>query len=273
MPSAAPSLRMLRALVQPARYTMKACNTSIVFALFVLFAGCASTPAKTFYPAGAYANWRFDPKANPADVQVLRSLPESGFGVLGELALGGGPKNSFQEMLDIAQKEAAARGADFIVLTNQQVQTQQVAVPGFATTQQTSNAVVSANGQTAFGTANSQGTGFAVGPSVRTVQTGTMNFVVGKYPRVWLGLLMEKNRADRKAVIADFSWDSPAPKAGMRAGDELVAVDGRDVRDPEGAKALYFTAKAGDVVSVVIRRAGEQKELSMPYIDRFARGN
>ena len=118
-----------------------------------------------------------------------------------------------------------------------------------------------------------QGTGFAVGPSVKTVQTGSMSFLIGKYPKVWLGLIMEKNRADRKAVISDFSWDSPAPKSGLKTGDELVAVDGRDIRDPEGAKAIYFTAKAGDTVSVVIRRQGEQKELSMQYIDRFAKRN
>lgn len=244
------------------------CGTACLLVSLVV-AGCATTPAKTFYPSGAYASWRFEPRPNASDVQVLRTLPESGFGILGELALGGGLKNSFQEMLDMAQKEAAARGADFIVLTNQQVQSQQVVVPGFATAQQTSNAVVSVNGSTGFGTANSQGTGFAVGPSVKTVQTGSMSFLIGKYPKVWLGLITEKNRADRKAVISEFSWDSPAPKAGLQVGDELVAVDGRDIRDPEGAKALYFTAKAGDVVSVVIRRQGEQKEFSMPYIDRF----
>jgi hypothetical protein len=236
----------------------------------VVLASCATAPAKTFYPSGAYASWRFEPRPNPIDIQVLRTMPESGFGILGELVLGGGPKNSFQEMLDMAQKEAAVRGADFIVLINQQVQSQQVTVPGFATAQQTSNAVVSVSGSTGFGTANSQSTGFAVGPSVMTVQTGRMFFLIGKYPKVWLGLITEKNRADQKAIISEFSWDSPAPKSGLQIGDELVAVDGRDIRDPEGAKALFFTAKAGDVVSVVIRRRGEQKEFSMPYIDRFA---
>ena len=100
-----------------------------------------------------------------------------------------------------------------------------------------------------------------------------MSFLIGKYPKVWLGLIMEKNRADRKPVISDFSWDSPAPKSGLKTGDELVAVDGRDIRDPEGVKAVYFTAKAGDTVSVVIRRQGEQKEFSMQYIDRFAKRN
>ena len=123
--------------------------------------------------------------------------------------------------------------------------------------------------RTGFGTANSQGTGYAVGPSVRNVQTGSMSFLIGKYPNVWLGLIMERSRADRKAIISDFSWDSPAPRSGLQSGDELVAVDGRDIRDPESAKALYLSSKAGDVVSVVIRRRGEQKEYSMPYINRF----
>jgi hypothetical protein len=237
----------------------------------LLIAGCITAPASTFYPSGAYGNWRFDPKANAADVQILRSLPESGYGVLGEFALGGGPRNTFQGMLDIAQREAAARGADFIVLTNQQVQNRQVVVPGFSATQQTSNAVVSVNGATGFGTVNSQGTVYAVGPSTRNVQTGTMNFLFGKYPRVWLGLIMERDRTDGKAVISDFSWDSPAPKAGLRIGDQLVAVDGRDIRDPEAGKAVFFTAMPGDIAAVVIRRAGVQEEYSIPYIDRFAK--
>jgi predicted metalloprotease with PDZ domain len=252
---------------------MKNISGPVCLLVSLVVAGCATAPAKTFYPAGAYATWHFDPKASPADVQVLRAVPESGFGILGELALGGGPRNSFQEMLDLAQKEAAARGADFIVLTNQQVQTREETVPGIVTQQQSRNAVLSVNGSTGFGTASSQGTAFAVGPSVRSVQTGSMNFLVGKYPKVWLGLIIEMKRADRKIVISDFSWDSPAPKAGIQVGDELVAVDGRDVRDPESGKNIFFTARAGEIISVVIKRGGELKEFSMPYIDRFSKRN
>ena len=130
--------------------SMKSLPGAVCLLSLLALAGCASMPAKTFYPAGTYASWRFEPKSSAAEVPVLRVLPESGFGILGELAVGGGPNNSFQEMLDIAQREAAARGADFIVLTNQQVQNQQVVVPGFASAQQTSNASVSVTGSTGF---------------------------------------------------------------------------------------------------------------------------
>jgi len=151
------------------------------------------------------------------------------------------------------------------------VQTQQVVVPGVSTQQSSSSAVVNASGANAYGTAQSQSSGVSIGPSVRTVQTGSMNFLLGKYPRVWLGLMFDLERTDGKAILSSFSWDSHAPKAGMKIGDEVLAFDGRDIKDPEGGKPLFYTAKAGEVVTVVVRRAGERLEFQVPYIDRFSK--
>lgn len=244
---------------------------SIVFASLLVLSACASAPTETFYPIGPQVNWHLPPKAGPSDVQVLPTLPVSGFSIMGRLAMAGGPKNSFQEMIDIAQREAATKGADFVILEKQQVQTHQETTPGFASVQSTGSATVNVSKTSGYGSANTQGTGFAVGPSVRNVQTGSMVFLFGTYPKVWLGLIMEPNRSDRKVVIADFAWDSPAPKAALRVGDELLAVGGRDIRDPEASKDLYFTAKAGDKVSVVAKRGEDRLELFVPYVDRFPR--
>src|ERR1700704_6881650 len=180
---------------------MKNLSASVCLLVSLVVAACATTPAKTFYPRGPYTSWNLEPKANPTEVQVLQTLPVSGFGIMGELALAGGPRNSFQEMLDIAQREAAGRGADFIVLARQQVQSKQVMVPGVASVQSSSTAVASVNRSSGVGAVQSQGSGYAVGPSIQEVQTGSMNFLLGKYPRVWLGMIFETSRQDQRAVL------------------------------------------------------------------------
>lgn len=248
--------------------SMKTLTASLCLLISLVAAGCASPPSRTYYPIGPSASWNLPPKANPLDIQFLRTLPESGFGFLGQLDLSGG--QSFQAMLDIATKEAAARGADFVFIKSQNVQTSQVQIPASTTVTSSGTAIVAANGAAAVGVAQAQNSAYSVGPSVRDVKTGNMSFLLGKYPKVWLGLVMEKGRPERKGFISGFSWDSPAPAAGVLVGDEVVAIDGREPADPEGIKFLLVTGKPGDAASVVVRRNGEQKVFQMKYISRFS---
>jgi C-terminal processing protease CtpA/Prc len=75
--------------------------------------------------------------------------------------------------------------------------------------------------------------GFTVGPDGKAR--------LATYPRV-------------QRVIAG----SPAEAAGLRVGDELVVVDGRDGKQPP----LFDHARAGTRVLLRIRRGDEEREIS-----------
>ena len=71
--------------------------------------------------------------------------------------------------------------------------------------------------------------------------------------------------AQRLQLYFESVLDAGAPIA--------IAIGGRDVRDPESSRALYYSAKAGDIVTLASRRQVAQKEVSMPYVDRFPKKN
>ncbi|WP_181234245.1 M50 family metallopeptidase [Enhygromyxa salina] len=64
--------------------------------------------------------------------------------------------------------------------------------------------------------------------------------------------------------VSDFRVGSPAAAAGLEVGDEILAVDGVDVRGPDArAQVIELTlARLGETVDVTVEREGE--ELSFP---------
>ncbi|MDX1374580.1 MAG: DegQ family serine endoprotease [Burkholderiales bacterium] len=58
------------------------------------------------------------------------------------------------------------------------------------------------------------------------------------------------------AVIAEVQPDSPAARAGLRAGDVVTAVNGRPVRTASGLRARLGVLPVGETVELVVRRDG-----------------
>ncbi|HET6878893.1 MAG TPA: PDZ domain-containing protein [Pirellulales bacterium] len=76
-----------------------------------------------------------------------------------------------------------------------------------------------------------------------------------------LGLqLNSKSEDDNEQVVVHVFKDSPAEAAGVRDGDELVAVDGHKVASPAEAAALVARHALGEKVAVTLRRDGAEKE-------------
>ena len=81
-----------------------------------------------------------------------------------------------------------------------------------------------------------------------------------KHVPAYLGLILPKTATNRLHVINTYA-DSPAAAAGLKMGDEILEVDGRDVSggklNPAGFDELIASKNAHDPVALRIRR-GEQ---------------
>jgi predicted aspartyl protease len=72
------------------------------------------------------------------------------------------------------------------------------------------------------------------------------------------GLRLLADGADLKAVkVRDVSAGSPAAAAGVRAGDEIVAVDGRPAAEFTLSRLHPLFRRAGEVRRLTLRRGGE----------------
>jgi C-terminal processing protease CtpA/Prc len=68
------------------------------------------------------------------------------------------------------------------------------------------------------------------------------------------------------AVIREVRPGSPAQSAGLRRGDEIVAVDGQRVRDSEDVMNDLQGREAGERVTLVVHRNGQQRSVQARLI-------
>jgi len=118
----------------------------------------------------------------------------------------------------------------------------------------------------------SNGIGFAI-PSemVRRVVDAAMNG--GALVRPWLGAkgeavtsaIAQSLGLDRPqgVLISEIYPSGPAAQAGLRAGDLVLSIDGREVFDEKGMKFIAATKAAGETVRADILRNGARRELSI----------
>jgi S1-C subfamily serine protease len=73
----------------------------------------------------------------------------------------------------------------------------------------------------------------------------------------WLGIYLDNER--NEAVIAEVIPDSPAARAGLQAGDELLAVGDTKTASREAFIAAIRAQKPGDRLSIQLRREGREQ--------------
>ena len=121
----------------------------------------------------------------------------------------------------------------------------------------------------------SVGIGFAIPANiVRAVVDAEANG--GKLVRPWLGVTGEALSAEIAeslgfekpggVVVKELFAGGPADKAGLKPGDVLLAINGRDVQDPQGMAFRLATLPIGDVAKVTIVRKGEQMDLPIQLV-------
>ena len=83
--------------------------------------------------------------------------------------------------------------------------------------------------------------------------------ITGKYAGI--GSVIRYHTDKKTTVIADPYDNMPAAKAGLRIGDELLYIDGVDVRGmTTDSVSNMLRGEAGSKLTVVIKRPGEKKE-------------
>ena len=112
----------------------------------------------------------------------------------------------------------------------------------------------------------SNGIGFAIpAEMVKRVVDAAMN--EGTFVRPWLGLAAQTVSFDMAkaqglsrpvgVMVTEVYDDGPADKAGLRRGDLVTAIDGREVFDEKGLKFLAAIRNPGDKAQLNVLRGGK----------------
>ena len=122
------------------------------------------------------------------------------------------------------------------------------------------------------GTPQSAGVGFAVPINVAKEILPQLR-ERGKVVRGWLGVQIQaltedmartyRMKDNKGALISDVTSESPAEKAGLKADDVVIAVDGRPVED-NGDLSRYIASKSpGTTVNLRVLRAGGEQTIAV----------
>ncbi len=82
-----------------------------------------------------------------------------------------------------------------------------------------------------------------------------------------IGILVEFNRETNHLVVMSPLFDTPATRAGVRAGDVILAIDGRDTSGMSFRDAVeLIRGKPGDPVRLSILHPGEQTPVDLEIL-------
>ncbi len=123
--------------------------------------------------------------------------------------------------------------------------------------------VIGVNAQIASGgSASNSGVGFAI--PVDTVRQVVPQLKTGKeIRRAYLGVSTGESQDGKKVVIAELVPGGPSADAGLRTGDDVVSVAGKEIATPEDIAEAIADKKPGQTVQIVVTRNGDRRTVSV----------
>ncbi len=119
----------------------------------------------------------------------------------------------------------------------------------------------------------SQGIGFAIPTNMVRVVVGSAKTGGNAVVRPWLGAKLQAVTADiadsmglkrpTGALIANVAPNSPAARAGLKAGDLIMSVDSQDVEDPNAFDYRFATKPLGGSAKLGVLRAGREQAVTV----------
>ena len=85
--------------------------------------------------------------------------------------------------------------------------------------------------------------------------------------RAYVGIGATINSSKNKLVVVEVYKDLPADKAGLKAGDEIIKIEGLDVSDLEDGATQFLNGKKNTTFKLVYRRNGKTTEVSVARAD------
>ena len=123
---------------------------------------------------------------------------------------------------------------------------------------------------------NAQGIGFAI-PVDRAKKVIQDLLRYGEVHAAWVGAVTATltpeeakrlgHRSDRGALVARVFADSPADRAGLKAGDVITGVDGRNVDSRESFSTLTATLAPGQPIQLTVDRGGSIQKVQLRPAD------
>ena len=132
--------------------------------------------------------------------------------------------------------------------------------------------VVGVNSQIFSRSGGYMGLSFAI-PANVAMDVVTQLKADGRVTRGWMGVSLQEVTQDlarsfnleqpRGALVADVSADGPAARAGLKAGDIIVAYAGKPVNDSADLPPLVGSTKPGASKPLTVIREGKEREITV----------
>lgn len=106
-----------------------------------------------------------------------------------------------------------------------------------------------------------------VAPEVASAQGAGPAGIIPLGPPAWIGVTMDKG-GDIGVRVEHVVRGGPADKAGMKSGDRIVGIEGKNVTQPQEVSRTVTSHKAGETITLSVERGGNSVNASVVLASR-----